>query len=268
MRGVVVVGLFLGGAAGCGPAGGPPAQHLVITGSYTMAPLVRDIADRFRTAHPGVRVDVQPDGTARGVRETQEGLADVGMVGRALHPDETGLQAAVVARDGIALVVHRDNPIKALAEAQVVSLFTRSVATWKPLGGPDVPVTLVALPDDRALSQSFQDHYNLRPGQVRPDVTAADSAHALEAVAGRPEAIGYADLGPAAASGLAVRLLPCAGIAATPANVANGSYPMVRPLLLVTRGPPAGAAGPFVEFARSAAVRDLLEKYHLTPPAD
>jgi phosphate transport system substrate-binding protein len=166
------------------------------------------------------------------------------------------------------VIIQRDSPVKALAEAQVVGLFTRTTPTWQPLGGPDIPVTVVALPDDRSLTQSFLDHYHLQPGRIRPDVTAADSAHALQAVAGRPGAVGYADLGAAASCGLPVRLLPCAGIAATPANVANGSYPMIRPLLLVTRGPPAGTAAQLVEFARSAAVRDLLDKYHLTPPAE
>ncbi len=268
MRAAMWISGLLVGATGCGPNPGPAGHHIVVTGSYAMAPLVRDIGDRFSASHPAVKIDVQANGSARGVRDTQQGLADLGMVARTLHPDETGLRATVLARDGIALIVHRDNTVRSLAEAQVVSLFTRATPTWKSLGGPDLPVTVVALPEDRGLTQSFLDHYNLRPGQVRPDVTAADGAHALSAVAAKPEAIGYADLGAAAASELPIRLLPCAGIAATPANMLNGSYPMIRPLLLVMREPPTGLAQEFIQFARSSSVRDLLAKYHRTPPAE
>jgi phosphate transport system substrate-binding protein len=264
MRGAVVVGVVLA-AAGCKEPG-PAPPHVVVTGSYTMAPLVHDIAARFEANHPGLKVDVQAVGSARGVRDAQQGLADVGMVARALHADETGLHAHVLARDGVAVIVHRDNPVKELAEVQVVGLFTHATATWKPLGGPDVPTTVVALPDERALAQAFTDHYNLKAGQVRPDVRAADGATALKAVAARTEAVGYASVGEAAAAGLSVRLLPSGGVAATPANVAGGTYPFVRPLLLVTRDPPSAGATDFVAFARSEAVRDLLAKYNVAPP--
>jgi phosphate transport system substrate-binding protein len=268
MRGAVVIGVLLAAAAGGRREPGPSTRHVVVTGSFAMAPLVREIADRFQTQHPGVRVDVQPDDSDHGVRDAQQGLADVGMVGRPLRADETGVRALVLARDGLAVVVNRANPVKALSEAGVVGLFTRNTATWKPLGGPDVPVTVVALPDNRSLAQSFLDHFNLKSGQVRADVKAADTAAMLRVVAEKPEAVGYAALGMAAASDLPVRLLPCAGVAATPENVANGTYPLTRPLLLVTRDPPTGMAQPFVEFARSAAVRDLLDKYHVLPPAE
>lgn len=78
-------------------------QKVVITGSSTVAPLVAEIAKRFEQHHPGVRVDVQSGGSSRGISDARSGLADIGMVSRALKPDEADLNAATIAMDGVVL---------------------------------------------------------------------------------------------------------------------------------------------------------------------
>ncbi len=138
------------------------------------------------------------------------------------------------------------------------------------VGGPDAPITLIGEPEGRTLAQPLFDHYKLRVALVRPDFTAGNGEQILQAVAGRPDAIGCAPLGLASeeAPALGLRLLPCGGVAATPANVANGTFPILRPLLLVTRDPPQGLAREFIDFARSPAVREILTKYHETPSGE
>jgi phosphate transport system substrate-binding protein len=266
--GVLWAGMLLGLLAGCRQEAPPTGQNLVITGSYVMAPLVKEMARRFEEAQRGVRVEVQAVGSARGISDTQQGLADIGMVARQLRPDEAGgLQAAVLARDGICLVVPRSNPIPNLTEAQVIALFTRAATNWKQLGAPEGPITVVSLHEGRALAQAFAEHFRLKTGQVRSDVVAADAEQAVKAIARDPFAVGYATVGQAAAAAdsLGLRLVPFQGVQASTANVANGTYTFVRPLLLVTRGPPLELAGRFIEFARSPAVRELVEAAHEVP---
>jgi phosphate transport system substrate-binding protein len=263
--------VILGGlVAGCRSPEPPPLRSLVLTGAYPMAPLVQDIGQRFQADHAGIRVEVQAVGTARGISDTQQGLSDVGLIDRPLLPEESALQAFVLARDGVCFVVPRSNPVTALTDAQVAGILTRAIANWKQVGGPDAPITLVGESEGRSLAQVVIDHYKLKTATVRPDILAGDGRQILEAVAGRPHAIGYAPLGLAAdaSENLSMRLLPCGGVAATPANVANGTYPIPRPLLLVTREPPQGLVKEFIDFGRSAAVREVLDKYHLVPPRE
>jgi phosphate transport system substrate-binding protein len=253
-------------AAGCSSSSPSPTRNLVITGSYAIAPVVRDIAERFQAAHPGVRIDVQAVGSARGVGDAQQGLADIGLVARPLHPDESGLHSVLLARDPIALVVPSSNPVPSLTEAQVVGIFTRSTANWKQVGGNDAPITVISQPDARSLAQVFLAFWKLKPGQVRPDIVAPDNQEVLALLGRKADAIGYVSVGVATSSGLPVRLLPCNGIEPTPANIAGGSYPLIRSFLLVTRDRPEGLGQEFIDFARSAAVRDLLDKHHLVAP--
>jgi phosphate transport system substrate-binding protein len=262
--------LLAGAAAGCHQGSAAPGRSLVITGSYSMTPLVKEIAGRFEGSHAGVRIEVQAVGTTRGVSDARQGLADVGMAARALRPDEAAnLYAGTIARDGICIVVPRSNPVADLTDAQVTTLFVRITTNWKDVRAPEGPVTVVGLNENRALNQAFLERFKLKIGQVRYDVTAGDARQALEAVARDPLAVGFATIGQAAeaAPTLGLRLVPFNGVPATTANVANGTYAFVRPLVLVTREPPQELAREFIEFARSPAVRDLIEKYHEVPPA-
>ncbi len=70
---------------GCQPA----TDKLVITGSSTIAPLMAELAERFE-AQTGIQVDVQSGGSGRGISDVRQGLADFGMVSRALKTGRAG----------------------------------------------------------------------------------------------------------------------------------------------------------------------------------
>jgi phosphate transport system substrate-binding protein len=260
------VGLLLSGFVGCGSSD-PGPRRIVVAGSRDLAPLMEDVGRRFEQTHPDVRIDVDP-ADERGAADTRTGLADVGMLGRALRPDETGLHSVVVARDGIAFLIHRENPVKSLDERQLLGLFTGTYTSWREVGGTDRPVTLVGLADGRPLRQAFLDRFGLAASRVKTDPAVLSGEQAIAAVAAHADAVGYACLGKAelASAKLPVRLLPWNGVPATLAEVRSGRYPLTRPLLLLTRERPEGVIAEFIAFARSEEVLDLLEKHGLAPP--
>jgi phosphate transport system substrate-binding protein len=253
---------------GCRQRGERAVDNLVLSGSHGMVPLVSDIAERFMQHHPAVRVNVDSAPGDRGITDTRSGLADLGLLGRALRTDETGLLAFPIARDGVAILVHRSNPVQRLTEAQIVGLFTRTYLTWAEVGGPaDRPVSIAGQGEGRAARGAFLQFFGLRKEQVRAEPTEGGDAAVIAAVAAHPFAIGFASLGLAekAAETMPIRLLPLGGVPATLDNVRIGRYPLVRPLQLLAREPPAGAVRDFLQFARSAEVRDLVERHHLAP---
>jgi phosphate transport system substrate-binding protein len=262
----LLVGLLLSGLFGCGSSDKGP-RRVVVAGSRDLAPLMEDVGRRFEETHPGVRIDVDP-ADERGAADTRTGLADVGMLGRALRPDETGLHGVVVARDGIAFILNRNNPVKSLDERQLLGLFTGTYTNWREVGGSDRPVTLVGLAEGRQLREAFLERFGLPASRVKTDPAVLSGEQAIAAVAAHPDAVGYACLGKAelASAKLPIRLLPWSGVPATLAEVRAGRYPLTRPLLLLTREPAEGVIAEFIAFARSEEVQDLLEKHGLAPP--
>jgi phosphate transport system substrate-binding protein len=115
-------------------------NQLVLTGSSTVAPLVGEIAKQFEALHPGVRVDVQSGGSSRGVADARRGLADIGMVSRDLKPEEQDLTALTIARDGVSVILHRDNPVVALSDEQIVAIYKGDITNWSEVGGNDAPI--------------------------------------------------------------------------------------------------------------------------------
>ncbi|MBN3885035.1 MAG: substrate-binding domain-containing protein [Nostoc sp. JL34] len=95
---------------------------LVLTGSSTVAPLAAEIGKRFESEHPDVRVDVQTGGSSRGIADARTGVANIGMASRSLKEEEKDLQAFAIARDGIGIILHKENSIKSLSNQQVIDI--------------------------------------------------------------------------------------------------------------------------------------------------
>lgn len=261
------VGLSMLLVIGCGTSP-RPAKHLIVSGSRTMAPLMRDIAKRFEAKYPGTRIGIEPGPAERAATDTRNGLADIGMLARPLRPDESSLHSVAVGSDGIAFILHRGNPVPDLDERQLVGLFTRTYTNWREVGGSDRAVTLVGLADGRALHEVFLEQFALPSSRVKIEAPVTSSDQAIQAVSQHPHAIGYVCLGRAelAATKVPIRLLPLGGVAATLANVRAGRYPFTRPLLLLTRDRPDGVVRDLLDFARSDEVRDLLDLHGFAPP--
>lgn len=264
---LLVVAVVTGTWQGGGPVAGG-SERITVTGSSTVAPLMLEIGRRFERVNPDVRVDVQTGGSSRGILDARSGLADIGMVSRALGPGEEDLTPFRVAMDGISLIVNRSNSIDGLTEVQVQDIYTGKVRNWREVAGPDLPVTVVNKAEGRSTLELFLLHYGLKNSDLRTDVVIGDNQQGIKTVAGNPGAIGYVSIGTAeheAHQGVAIRQLPMAGKEATVANVREGNYPLSRPLNLVVTKPPLGAVKRFIDYAQSRAVHDLIEAQFFVP---
>jgi phosphate transport system substrate-binding protein len=273
---LAAIGLLI--LAGCSrDSAGPSARakpaaalsgKLLITGSSTMQPLMAEVAQRFQSLHPGVQIEVQAGGSGRGVSDARNGKADFGMASRALTDKESDLFGFPVGRDGIGILVHTQNPVKALTRDQVSGLYTGRVANWKELGGHDAAVFAVGAAPGHSSHELFLEHFKLRNEEITLHAILGDNPLRVSAVAENPNAIVYISLGEAerrVQEGVPVKLLPMDGVPATSRNIRNGNYPISRPLMLVTRELPRGLARTFIEFAFSAQVNDIVAQHDFIP---
>jgi phosphate transport system substrate-binding protein len=243
-------------------------EKLVLTGSSTIAPLAAEIGKRFESLHSNVRVDVQTGGSSRGVSDARAGLADIGMASRALKDDEKDLVGFTVALDGISVILNKANPVQSLNKQQIIDIYTGKIINWKEVGGNDAPITVVNKAEGRSTLELFLHYFGLKNTDVKPHVVIGDNQQGIKTVVGNLDAIGYVSVGTAeyeAGQGAAIKLLPLEGIAASVENVRNRSFPLSRPLNLVTRAEPVGIVKDFIEFASSPQVNDLIEAQYFVP---
>lgn len=265
-----LVGLsVVGGITACSQnSANLESDKLTLTGSSTIAPLASEIAKKFEAEHPEVRIDVQTGGSSRGLADAAQGIADIGMVSRALKENETDFHSFAIARDGIGMILENSNPVENLSDEQIVDIYTGKIDNWQQVGGIDAPITVVNKAEGRSTLELFLNHFQLDNSQIQADVIIGDNQQGIKTVAGNKNAIGYVSIGTAErdiTAGVPLKLLPVGGVEASTATVQDGTFPLSRPLNLVTTETPSGLTEEFIEFARSEKVNDLVEAQNFVP---
>ncbi len=207
--------------------------------------------------HPGVQINVQGGGSTAGVRAAQSGAAQIGTVSRDLKSDEQDLKPMTIARDGIAVVVSPQNPIKGMTLDEVRAIFSGATASWKVLGGEDHPITVITREEGSGTRTAFEELV-MKKDKIATSALVQDSTGAVrEMVRSDKNAIGYISLGNVNEQ---VKAMPLGGIAATEENVVKGQYPLVRPFTFVWKGELSPAAQGFVDFVLSPEGQELCRK--------
>lgn len=117
-------------------SGGAVSGKITVSGSSSAAPVLEGLAEAYMALHSGAEIVVQSSDTATGIRDAAGGLSDLGMASRKLTDREVaaGLTALPFAADGIAVIVHPENPLGALTARQVRDIYMGNITRWAQLG--------------------------------------------------------------------------------------------------------------------------------------
>ena len=229
-------------------------------GSTSMEKVIGALSESYMAANKDVTVNYNPTGSGAGITAVQEGTCDIGLSSRALKDEEkaAGLKETVLAYDGIAIIVHPDNPVSDLSIEQIAKLYTGEITNWKDVGGSDAEVVLIG----REAASGTRDGFESITGtkdkcQYRQELTSTGDV--ITAVSQNPDAIGYASL---AAIKDSVKALSVDGVTPSETTVKDGSYKVQRPFVLVTVEGKAlsAAAQSFFDYATSADAADIIAK--------
>lgn len=247
--------LFLALCLGLAACSRPPAG-VRIAGSTSIQPLAEMLAEAY-ARQGGGRVTIQGGGSTAGLQALQTGVATLGAISRRLTPDESaqGLLPHIIGYDVLTLVVHPTNPVDGVTPDQLRRLFAGEIRDWAALGGDAGRVHLVS----REAGSGSREAFREMVGPVSPKAIIQNSSGAIRvAVMHDPRAVGYVSLGAALMGG--VKVLRIEGRAP-----GQSGYPLVRPLSLVTAGPPSGEVERFLRFALSPAGQRLVKEEGLVP---
>ena len=245
---------------GCQRRGGQ--KELVVAGSTSIQPFADRWAEVYMAKYPGRVVNVQGGGSSAGIQAARSGAAGIGTSSRELKPEENDLTRMVVARDGLAIIVHPSNPVSDLSIAEVEQIFAGEILSWKKIGGHDKAITVVTREEGSGTRGAFQE---LVMGKVRiykGAIVEDSNGTVREIVAGDPDSIGYISLG---LLNKAVKALNLDGVVPSDENILEKRYRLVRPFLFVTKGTPSADAGNFIDFVLSEEGQGLIKKEGLIP---
>lgn len=276
-------------AAGCAahpqdPGSSTPAAaaaYIQNKGSDTIVNLALAWAERYQAEHAEVRISVTGGGSGTGIAALLNKTVDIANASRKISADENktaeshGVKPVefVIARDAIAVIVNKENPVSQLTLQQISDIYSGKINNWLEIGGEDRPIVRLSRETNSGTHVYFLEQV-LRLGQKNnktffsPDTLLLPSSEGISSeILTNPNAIGYDGLGYvtpdmkviAVSAGSGAYILPSAE------TVNSGAYPIARDLYMYTNGQPQGAVKAYLDWIVSSEAQQIVTQLGFVP---
>ncbi len=253
--------------AGCGGAGSQADQEssgegaaqqlegqITIQGSDTMLNIGTAWAEAFMDENPGVDVQVQGGGSGTGIAALINGTVDFANASRGMKDSEIEEAKAKgvdpiehkVAIDGIAVIVHPNNPVEGLTKDQLGAIYRGEITNWKEVGGPDEAIVLLSRDSSSGTYEYFKEEVVGEDKEYAASALLQPSTQAIvDEVKNNDAAIGYVGLGYVTSD---VKVLAIDGVKASIETAKDGSYPIARYLYMYSDGEVTGLLKAYLDW--------------------
>jgi phosphate transport system substrate-binding protein len=234
-------------------------------GSTSMEKVIGALGESFENDNSGVTFTYNPTGSGSGIKAVLEGRCDIGLSSRNLKDEEKadGLTETVLAYDGIAMIVHPENPVSDLTLEQIAAIYTGEITNWNEVGGNDGEIVLIGREAGSGTRDGFESITGTEDAcKYRQELTSTGDV--ITTVAGNPNAIGYASL---ASIKNSVKAISVGGVAPSEATIKDGSYAVQRPFVLVTKTDAelSETAKKFFDYITSADANEIITSAGVVP---
>jgi phosphate transport system substrate-binding protein len=216
-------------------------------------------------------IEIHAHGSATAFEDLASGQADIGMASRKIKPEEVAQLASqgdmtspacehVLGLDGIAVIVNRGNPVRALAKDQIAQIFSGAIENWLKVGGPDGAISLYARDDKSGTYDTFRTLVLGNASLAASAKRIEDSRKLSDSVAQDPNGIGFIGLAYVQDTrAIAVYENGTAALLPSPFTVATEDYALSRRLFLYTPARPRRElTRRFVDFAVSRMGQNVV----------
>ncbi len=221
-----------------------------IAGGTAHIPVMKKAARKIMSHNPNVHITIAGGGSGVGVQQVSKGLVEIGNAGRALKNKEMnlGLKSFAFAIDGVAVIIHPNNPIDNLDQQQIIKIYRGEVTNWKEVGGQDQQIHLFSR-DEASGTRSVFSKKLLKGAVLATNANIVPSNGAMKtAISQDIGAIGYSSIGYIDDM---VKAPKYNNIEPSQEACASGEYPVVRRLYMNTKGEPNNLTQAFINYIYS-----------------
>ena len=260
-----IISLFVAAVLMCTAMVGCSKSESVSTdGSTSMSKVIESLSEAFGE-ETGIEVTYNATGSGAGIEAVLAGRCDIGLSSRDLKEEEkeNGLEGTILAYDGIAIIVHPDNPVADLSIESIAKIYTGEITNWKDVSGNDGEIVLIGREANSGTRDGFESITDTEDKcKYRQECTSTGDV--ITAVSSNPNAIGYASLASVKDS---VKAVSVDGVTPSEATVKDGSYAVQRPFVLVTKKDSklSGNAQKFFDYITSEAANEVISGAGVVP---
>ncbi len=237
-------------------------------GSDTIVMLMVRMSESYNRERPDIVIAVNGGGSGTGIKSLIDGTTDIANASRAIKPREQKMAAdnhvvpneIVIAYDGLAVYVHKDNPVPTLDFDQLKCIYSEDGTCnhWSDLGikmdcgGGTDEIIKLGRQNNSGTYEHFREEVVGKKGKFTNTLDQSGTQQVIDVIATSKCAIGYGGMGFAHGNARYVCLSKKPGEACsepTTQAVLDKKYPFSRPLYLYTNGEPQGETKKFLEWA-------------------
>ncbi len=238
---------------------------LSMFGSSSMTKVMNGLGEGYKNSYSGVTFSVGGQGSSDAVPSVLEGTALIGMLSRNLLEGESQdkVEQVLLAYDGLVIVVNNQNRVDNLTKEQAHGIFTGSITNWKEVGGDDAAIITMGRDEASGSREAFESILEIGDGEAVYRSVYDDNSKIRLSVSENKYSVGYISISAADGS---VKSLNFEGVAPTEETIANQTYELWRPFLLVHK---KGSTNPvlesFLEYIRTDEARGIISSNGVIP---
>ena len=229
-----------------------------LDGSTSVEKVIGALTEGYRELDNSVTINYSGTGSGAGIEAVLSGVCDIGLSSRALKDSELrkGAVAHIIALDGIAVIIHAQNPITDLTVRQLSDIFTGTITNWSQLGGHNAPIAAYGREAGSGTRSAFEEILGITDRCIYTNEYSSNG-DILGNISTNPNGIGYVSL-----SGVntGVRAIRINGVPCVEDTIRDGTYALQRPFLMVTSSgrPLSAEAQAFLDYAMSDKVAEYI----------
>ena len=235
-------------------------ELLRYAGATTLQRFFMPEVARIFNSETAIRVRIEGGNTGPGIKALLNGDVDMAGAGRLLTEAEKsqGLVEHFLGWDVLTIIVHEQNSLEDLSLDQLQAVFSGSITNWQDVGGKDAPIVVVTCPQGSGMRSAVKKLILKDKDYTSREIVSAIVAESDQQVSMFP--VGITALSRSMLDADHVKTITVNGLVPSAASIADGRYPLAKPLTLVTKGEPQGDLARFIALAKSPQGRSILQK--------
>lgn len=237
--------------------------NIQIAGSTSVQPLSEELAKEFMIKNPKVRINVAGGGSGAGIKAAQDATAAIGASSRDLKAEEKTVKEVVIALDGIAVIIHKDNKIADMKKEEIKKIFLGEITDWSNVNGDKGVIRVITREEGSGTRGAFEElvlgkDASGKEQKIFDGANVQNSTGAVRtAVAADKNAIGYVSFGSLNAEVKAVKV---DGVEASVENIKSKTYKISRPFIYMTQKDPEGVTKAYIDWVLSDEGQKVVKK--------
>ncbi len=241
--------------------GGACAEELLrYAGATTLQRFFMPEVARLFASDTAIKVHIEGGNTGPGIKALLNGEVDMAGAGRFLTEAEKsqGLVEHFLGWDVLTIVVHEQNPLEDLTIEQLQGIFSGTITDWQDVGGNAGPIVVVTCPKSSGMRSAVKSLILKEKDYLSREIVSAIVAESDQQVSMFPA--GITALSRSMLNADHVKAIKVDGVVPTAVSIAEGHYPLAKPLTLVTNGEPQGDLARFMSLVKGQQGRAIFQR--------